>query len=115
MSTRRGTRHLQRRTHGRVAPVGVALTFAACATAAHLQEARQSAHDMLIELTGRHRRGGISWSWWPAPQAMERVLEIEGAGGPAKWKGLLEFLDEHPDGFLVMAQCRSMPVEETTR
>jgi hypothetical protein len=46
---------------------------------------------------------------------MERVLEIEGAGGPAKWKGLLEFLDEHPDGFLVMAQCRSMPVEETTR
>lgn len=108
MSTKRGTRHLKRRNFSRVAQAGWAITFAGCVDESHLDEARKAVHDSLIEMTGRHRRGGIEWSWWPAAEAPDIIRQIEGDDAP-RWQRLLDYLAGQPDGYLVMARCKAVP------
>ena len=78
--SRRGTQYLRRRRqYGRVADVGWAVTFAACATEADLDAARRVSHDRLIEMTGRHRRGGVMWTWKAATEAEAWLRTSTGA------------------------------------
>ena len=65
-------------------------------------------HDLVIELTGKHRRGGVEWVTWPA---VEAPGVIAGVVDPEMWQHHLEYLEEHPEGYLVMARCPSTTIQ----
>ncbi len=101
VSKRRGTQHMKRRNYGRNAEPYYAVTFASCASADDLPEARQLSHDQLIRLAAGHRRGPVQWIMYAAAEAPGVIANVD----PADDAGHLAYLADYPGGFLVMARC----------
>ena len=61
-------------------------------------------------LTHNHIAGQVKFRWWPAADG-PRILEDARAATPgvhelsAEAKSLLDYLAEHPKGWLVVAEC----------
>lgn len=104
MSRRRGTQHHKRRQDR----IG-AVVYACCATEADIPEARQRAHDQVIEMAGRSRLSGVRWEQWPSLAGFRHlqtspVIASMGEGaGPGQYDVHMAFLRGHPDGYLVAA------------
>lgn len=114
MSTKRGPGHLHRARRRRVADLGWCMAFAAVASADELPSGRQGSHDMVIKLAGGHRRSGVEWLEYPASAAPELFGKLTAEKGSLeRYQGYLDFLAEHPDGFLVLARVRATKMAST--
>jgi hypothetical protein len=73
-----------------------------CASYADLDQAKQATHDTLIRLMGPRRRGGVKWRIIPASEAPDTLRQMQ---WELEQAALLSYLEDNPDGFLVIASA----------
>ena len=102
-----------RRTRRSLQPVRVLqhrARWAGCDSTSSIEGCCSTLEAELRVLTHNHIAGQVKFRWWPAADG-PRILEDARAATPgvpelsAEAKSLLDYLAEHPKGWLVVAEC----------
>lgn len=98
----------------------VVTNMGAAASEADIEEAKQVTHDGLIRGLGPRRRSGVSWQVLPAAESSSFIEEFGhknavrvdyGHANVTRAEadaGLLQFLTDNPDGYLIVAMCEAI-------
>jgi hypothetical protein len=74
---------------------------------AAVQKVQQETHDSLLAALGTTRRSGVRWYHYPANDAVavRAIVMVDRDSDQEAAQGLLDFLDAHPAGLLIVAAC----------